>query len=143
MMMSALKKKIFDFSFKLQLMDIATVTADHKPRVRYVVGKADLELNFRFSTHLDSRKVSQLRRNPNVHAILGASHPGSSQWLQIEGVAQISTTKEERNAFWFEGLEPYFDGPNDPNYCIVIIRPIRIEFCSTGSPSYEVWQPGR
>ena len=48
MMMSALKKKIFDFGSKLQLMDIATVTADHKPRVRYVVGIADLDQDGEF-----------------------------------------------------------------------------------------------
>jgi pyridoxine/pyridoxamine 5'-phosphate oxidase len=59
MMMADLKTRIFDFGKKLQLINVATVTADNKPRVRYVVGKADLDLNFRFSTHFDSRRFTK------------------------------------------------------------------------------------
>ena len=52
--MEDLKRRIVDFAKDLQLMSFATVTEDGRPRVRYVVGKADPTLTLRFSTRLDS-----------------------------------------------------------------------------------------
>lgn len=43
--MSDLKHRIYAMGKELQLMNVATVSPDNKPRVRYVVGKMDQELN--------------------------------------------------------------------------------------------------
>lgn len=138
--MSDLKHRIYAMGKELQLMNVATVSPDNKPRVRYVVGKMDQELNLRFSTHLSSPKIEHLKANPVVSVTLGASHPGSPQWLQVEGRAEIVTSKEEREAFWFDALGAHFKGPDDPVYCIVLIRPTRIELGSIENPQPEVWQ---
>jgi general stress protein 26 len=145
--MSDLKQRIFDAAKGLQLMNIATVTEDGKPRVRYVVGRADEDMAMRFSTHLDSSKIRQLKMNPTVAITMGATKIGSDRWLQLEGVAEVSTTEAERRGFWFEGLKAHFAGPDDPRYCIVIVRPTRIELMSyawdrsRSDPGSEVWQP--
>ena len=142
--MSDLKDRIFDMGKDLQLFNLATITLDGRPWVRYVVGKADKDLVFRFCTHKESRKVGQIRKNPNVHISLGAaSMETADHFLQVEGNAEISTDKVEREAFWFEALKNYFSGPDDPNYCIVIIRPSLIEFGTMGSMAPEVWQPAK
>jgi general stress protein 26 len=141
--MSDLQQRIFDASKELQLMNFATITEDGKPWVRYVVGKADNDLVFRFCTHLNTKKVSQVRQNPNVHISMGATDmKTAAHWMQVEGTAEISTDKTQRQSFWFEALENYFTGPDDPQYCVVIIRPSRIEFGTTGSMTPEVWNPG-
>lgn len=140
--MSDLKQRIADAAKELQLLNFATVTEDGKPWVRYVVGKADDALLFRFCTHLETRKVAQIRKNPNVHISLGAADVETAQhWLQVEGTAEISTDSTERHSFWFDELVSYFTGPDDPNYCIVIVRPSRIEFGTLGSMTPEVWEP--
>jgi len=140
--MDDLKHRIFDVAKDFQLINFATITEDGKPRVRYVVGKADNELVFRFCTHLQTNKVSQIRKNPNVHISLGAKDLETAKhWLQVEGIAQISTDKTERHSFWFDELKNYFTGPDDPNYCIVIARPSRIEYGTMGSMTPEIWEP--
>jgi len=140
--MSDLKQRIFDAAGEMQLINFATITEDGKPWVRYVMGKADKELVFRFCTHLKSRKVAQIRKNPNVHISLGASNlEAARNWLQVAGTAEVSTDKAGRDAFWFDDLKNYFTGPDDPNYCIVIIKPSRIEFGTMGSMPPEVWEP--
>ncbi len=139
--MSDLKQRIFDAAGEMQLINFATITEEGKPWVRYVMGKADKELVFRFCTHLKSRKVAQIRKNPNVHISLGVSNLETAKnWLQVEGTAQVSTEKAERDAFWFDDLKNYFTGPDDPNYCIVITKPSRIEFGTMGSMPPEVWE---
>jgi general stress protein 26 len=142
--MSNAKQRMYDLSKDLQLINVATVSEDGKPRVRYVVGKADADLNLRFCTSLRSNKIRHMKRNPSVFVTLGAKDVMSTKnWLQIEGTAEISTAKAERDAFWFEALRAYFKGPDDPDYCVVIVKPSMIELWSMQSPTPEVWQPGK
>lgn len=133
--MSDLKQRIFEFAKDLQLMNLATVTEEGRPQVRYVVGRADADLVLRFSTHLDSGKIRQLRSNPQVCVTLGARDVRSSRWLQVEGRADVTTTDAERQGFWFDGLKAHFAGRDDPRYCVVVITPTRIAL------GPEVWEP--
>jgi general stress protein 26 len=138
--MNDLKQRIFDLAKNFQLINFATTAEDGQPRVRYVIGKADPTLTLRFSTHLDSNKISQLKNNRSVFVTMGATTMRSQTWLQIEGIAEVSTTNEERQGFWFDELKAHFTGLDDPRYCIVIIKPTKIELASmAGAP--EVWQP--
>jgi general stress protein 26 len=77
-----------------------------------------------------------------VHISLGASDLETAKhWLQVEGIAEISTDKTERQSFWFDELTNYFTGPDDPNYCVVIVKPSRIELGTMGNMTPEVWEP--
>ncbi len=139
--MSDLKQRIFNAAKELQLMNFATVTEDGRPWVRYVMGKADKDLVIRFCTHLESRKVGQIRKTPDVHISMGVtSLETAKNWLQVEGTAEVSTDNDERGAFWFDELNNYFTGPDDPSYCIVIVRPSRIEFGTMERKTPEVWE---
>jgi general stress protein 26 len=139
--MDDVKKKIVEGARGLQLINFATLTEDGRPWVRYVVGKADDELVFRFCTHRETRKVAQIKKNPNVHISLGAKDMETAEhWMQVQGVAEISTGRDERHSFWFDALSNYFTGPDDPNYCIIIVRPSRIEYGTMGSMTPEIWE---
>ena len=138
--MSTLRQRIFEAAKDFQLINFATITEDGRPWVRYVVGKADNQLVFRFCSRIDTRKISQVRKNPNVHLSLGAKDlESANHWLQVEGRAEVSTDKTERKSFWFDDLKNYFSGPDDPDYCIVIVSPSRIKFGTMGSMVPEVW----
>lgn len=141
--MSDLKLRIYEASKDMQLINVATINDEGKPWVRYVMGKADNDLVFRFCTHLDSRKVGQIKNNPDVHVSLGvASLETAKNWVQVQGTAEVSTDKGERESFWSDDLKNYFSGPEDPNYSIIIIRPSKIELGTMGSPTPDVWESG-
>lgn len=140
--MSDLKSRIYEVAKEYQVMNLATITEDGKPRVRYVSGFANADLVFRFCTHLGSNKVKQMRKDPNVHLTLGAKDDRTTKnWLQVEGIAEVSTAQAERDAMWSDGLKAFFKGPDDPNYAVVIIRPSRIELGSMGKQGMEIWTP--
>jgi len=141
--MSDLKRRVFDIAKELQLINVATVTADGKPWVRYVMAKADSDLVFRFCTSLGSRKVAHIKKTPDVHISMGvANFETAKHWVQVQGAAEVSTDRNERHSFWFDELKNYFSGPDDPDYCVVIVRPSRIEFGTMGSMAPEVWEAG-
>ena len=139
--MDHLKNKILDKMKGLTLASFATVTEDGKPWVRYVVVKADENLNIWFATFKTSRKVRQITENPDVHLLLGVNDlPSAASWIQIQGRAQILDDADTKNAVWYSMLEPMFTGPNDPNYNVCKVTPYRIEFYTMNRQQPEVWQ---
>ncbi len=140
-MSNELRSKIVNILNKPQIMSFATMTEDGKPWARYVVGVADDDLTIRFSTFLSSRKVTQIKKNQEVHILCGVSTiETASHYLQIQGRADVTQDKEECAGFWHDDLKAYFSGPDDPNYCICLVKPYRIEYYTMNSQGPEVWE---
>jgi general stress protein 26 len=139
--MSDLKERIFRVIEEPTLMSFATVTPDRRPWVRYVMGVGNEDLTIRFTTFLNSRKVAHIRANPEVHISCGVTSPETAErYLQIEGRAEVSTDPLVREEMWKDYLIAYFSGADDPSYCVVIVRPHRIEYVTMTGHSPEVWE---
>jgi general stress protein 26 len=139
--METLKKKIAAEMRDHTLAVLATLTADGNPWARYVTVKGDDRLNVWFATFKGSRKVAQIRANPEVHLVLGVADPKTAaHWLQIQGRAEVLEDAETKKAWWFDYLKTFFEGPEDPNYVVCRIRPQRIEYYSMNSFKPEVWE---
>ncbi|MBD3235934.1 MAG: hypothetical protein GF330_04465 [Candidatus Eisenbacteria bacterium] len=140
--MSELREKIQRALSGPQLAVLATVTAEGLPWARYVMAFADDDLTLRIVTALDSRKAQQIGMHPDVHLTCGATTlEATREYLQIAGRAEITRDAQKRQAMWNEMLERYFSGPDDPNYAIIRVRPVRIEYMGSGSMEPEVWTP--
>jgi general stress protein 26 len=138
--MSDLKGRILQVLGQPQLSALATVTAEGKPWVRYVMVVSDNHMTVRFASFVGARKIEQIKRNPEVHLTCGVTNPTDMKpYLQIQGRARFTTEEKERHGFWNEMLRPIFDGPDDPKYGVVTVEPYRIELCTPGSFEPEVW----
>ena len=138
--MSELKDKIYQILCKPQLAALATVTAEGKPWVRYVMVLADEDMTIRFATFVQSRKVGQIKANPEVHLTCGVTNPSEViPYLQIQGKAVLKTDETTRHAFWHDMLKPIFDGPDDPKYGVIEVVPSQIEYCIPGSYEPKIW----
>jgi general stress protein 26 len=139
--MSDLKQRILDILHRPQLAALATVTEKNNPWVRYVVTVGDGNFIIRCATFVESRKAQQIGKNPNIHLTCGVtSFQEMKPYLQVQAKARISTEKEERHGFWNDMLAPIFTGPDDPRYSVIVIEPYRIEYCTPGSFTPEVWE---
>ena len=139
--MSELKEKILAVLRRPQFAGIATVTEDGKPWVRYVMAVADENLTLRSACFLSSRKVAQVAKNPEVHLMCGVtSLENMSPYFQIQTRAEVTNDESERHAYWCDELANIFDGPDDPRYRILIMRPYRIEMVSPPNMAPEVWE---
>jgi len=139
--MSDLAQRIFTIIKEPHLASFATIAEESKPWVRYVTCHGSKDLTIRFSTFIGSRKVAQIKKNPEVHVTCGVTDLATAQtYLQIQGKAELSTDKAEREAFWNDYLTRYFKGPDDPNYGIIIVKPYRIELYTMGNFKPEVWK---
>lgn len=138
----ALKQKILAKLSGPTLCALATLTEDGKPWVRYVTPFADENLTLWMATFTGSRKVGQIRKNPEVHLTTGVSSMDTAEsYLQIQGRAEILTDEGTKKAVWFDHLKNIFSGPDDPNYGVCKITPYRIEYQAMGMVPAEVWEP--
>ena len=139
--MSDLKHKILEIIAAPQLSCLATVTADGKPWGRYVMTVGGEDMVLRCASFVRARKVVQIAANPEVHLTCGVTNPHEmTPYLQIQAQARFTTDHDERHGFWNPMLSPIFDGPDDPKYGIVLITPYRIEYCTPGTFTPEVWE---
>jgi general stress protein 26 len=134
-----LSDKIYEVIKSYPMGALATVGPEGKPRVRFVMLDAGRDLTIRFVTSLSSRKVAQIGKNPEVHIACGASLVDSmAPYIQLEGTASVSRKGEILREMWTEALRNYFTGPDDPDYCVVVVDPYRVEYYST-TITPEVW----
>ena len=139
--MNNLDEKILQKMNEHTLASFATISDDGKPWTRYVVVKADDQMNIWFATFKNSRKVHQIAKNPDVHLVLGVTDPQTAvSWLQVQGRAEILGDVETKNLVWYDLLSSIFSGPDDPNYVACKVTPSRIEYYTMNVPQPEIWQ---
>ena len=127
--MSEVEEKILKLIKKHQFASFATTDEQGKPWVRYVVTRGSDDFSIRLGTRKDSKKVTHIAKNPEVHVLLGIINPmNATGFVQVQGLAEFSDKEEDRRNFWYGHLERYFSGPDDPNYGVVTVRPYRIEY---------------
>ena len=139
--MADLKERIFEILGKFQMSSLATITQDGKPWVRYVMTRADEDLTIRCTTFKDARKVKQVARNAEVHLTCGITDPRKmAPYLQVQGRATVTASREARHGFWNDIFSAVFDGSDDPNLAIMEIEPYYIEYVTPGTFEPEVWE---
>jgi len=140
--MSDLKQMILEKFQGPTLSALSTITEDGKPWVRYVTPFGDENATLWIATFIHSRKVGQIKKNPEVHLTTGVMDPEKAEsYLQIQGRAEILTDEETKKSIWLDHLKGIFSGPDDPNYCVCKITPYRIEFQGMGMQPAQVWEP--
>ena len=139
--MNELEEKTWKILARPQTAALATISETGVPWVRYVTIESDSDFTLRFCTSISSRKARQMTDNASVHLTCGnLQPPADSAFLQIVGNAKISADSATKVKFWQEGWKRYFKGPDDPDYVMVFIHPIRIEYNGPGSFVPEVWK---
>jgi general stress protein 26 len=137
-----LKQKIMAKLSGPTLCALGTLTEDDKPWVRYVTPFADENLILWMATFINSRKVGQIKKNPEVHLTTGvATMETAESYLQIQGKAEILTDQATKKAVWNDHLKGIFTGPDDPNFVVCKITPYRIEYQAMGMVPAEIWEP--
>jgi general stress protein 26 len=139
--MQNIQERIFSIIKDYQIAALATISEDGKPWVRYVMITGEKDLTLKFATSLASRKVAHIKNNFQVHVACGVIGPDTAKpFLQIQATAGFTRDETLRQAMWKEFMMRYFKGPDDPDYCIGLIKPYRIDIFSMIDPKREVWE---
>ena len=134
-----LKNKIADLISKPQLASLATIN-DGKPWIRYMILTGEPDLTLYTTTFSNSRKVEQLKKDNNVHVIIGGDQEHfKDPHINIQATAQVLTDLETKKKYWCEHLEIFFSGPEDPDFSVIKISPQVIEYTSGDALTPEIY----
>ena len=120
------------------LLSVATVTEENTPWVRYIMGIGSKDLSISFATNLSSRKVPQIRRNPEVHVTCGVGDFREIKpFVQYQARAEILTDQASKSEYWMPQLARFFKSEDNPDYAVVKLQPYRIEYMAVGATCPE------
>ena len=138
----SLKKKILKVIKGSKLASLATVV-NGKPWVRYVVSRG-VGLTLYICTFKDSRKVKQIKKNPNVHITIGGSMENmEAPYVQIAACAKARSDMGIRKKLWHKFMRKYYTGVDDPQYVVIEVQPVLIEYMSTETHTPQIYKIGR
>jgi PPOX class probable F420-dependent enzyme len=119
---------------------MSTTRADGRPQMSLVTGGMTPSGQLAVSTYPERVKAKNARRNPNVSiGVMGADF--GSEWIQIDGTAQVLDMPEAAEAFieyyrCISGEHPnwddYVQAMRDQGKCMILIEPTRWSPVSKG-----------
>lgn len=132
------KEKIADLFNGPTLSQLATVDENGRPWVRYAMSSMDDRATIRIPTRRETRKVAHIAGSPFVHLLVGRNlFSRYGEYAQICGRAVVVDDPRRRRDQWNPSMRSFFEGPNDPAYVLVEIRPYRMEYWSAQAAANE------
>ncbi|MGD6793228.1 pyridoxamine 5'-phosphate oxidase family protein [Metabacillus indicus] len=126
-----LNQEVLQVLEKHKVGTLSTVV-DNKPHSRYMTFSND-ELMLYTPTNVHTHKADEIEKNPNVHILLGYEGEGyGDSYVEFEGTAEISTDQELKDRIWNEHMKNWFNGPDDPDYIVLAIKPNKIRLMNSG-----------
>ena len=106
---------------------LATIQ-EGKPAVRFMALFGLDDLTLIGATSKSSRKVEQIKKNPEVALTIWSGKSFGDPYVTIQGKCSIYEDLETKKKFWNPKMEVYFQKPENPDYVIIKFVPQRIEF---------------
>ncbi|AOH54036.1 pyridoxamine 5'-phosphate oxidase family protein [Peribacillus muralis] len=138
MSQNQLKEKILNIISDSKTGVLSSVE-NNKPHSRYMTFFND-DLTLYTPSSSKTEKIEEIEKNPNVHILIGYENEGlGDSYLEISGTSKVNDSQELKDKLWNESFEHWFEGPNDPNYIILQIKPESIRLMNNnGEPPQEL-----
>ncbi|MGE6378977.1 pyridoxamine 5'-phosphate oxidase family protein [Peribacillus muralis] len=138
MSQNQLKEKILNIISDSKTGVLSSVE-NNKPHSRYMTFFND-DLTLYTPSSSKTEKIEEIDKNPNVHILIGYENEGlGDSYLEISGTSKVNDSQELKDKLWNESFEHWFEGPNDPNYIILQIKPESIRLMNNnGEPPQEL-----
>lgn len=133
-----LKEKIVQVIDENKVGILATVKGN-KPHSRYMTFFND-NLTLYTPTNKETHKAEEVEENPNVHILLGYQGEGlDDEFVEVSGKVTIRDDQNLKEELWNERMGKWLDGPNDPEYVVLEIKPDHIRLMnSEGNPPLDL-----
>lgn len=130
-----LKDKILEVIKGQKLASVATIAEESDqifPAVRYMRATGSEDLTLSAFTKIDTKKVSQIEKNPNVALMIASEGDPTRPYVAIRATAEVHKDPEMKRRLWGPHLEKFIKNPEDPMYVAIRFIPSRIEYYSKG-----------
>ncbi|MBN1195141.1 MAG: pyridoxamine 5'-phosphate oxidase family protein [Methanomicrobiaceae archaeon] len=132
-----LEEKILQVMGGVHVAAVATVD-EGMPAVRFMSLEGYDDMRLVGATMKSSRKVGQIRENPNVALSIWSCGEYTDPYVVIRATAAVQDDPATKKKYWNPMKEAYFQTPDNPEYVVVTFTPKTIEY--TDMNGMEVWE---
>ncbi|SDN86151.1 pyridoxamine 5'-phosphate oxidase family protein [Alkalicoccus daliensis] len=105
------------------LIGILSTVENNKPYARYMTF-LNKEMTLYTPTSKKTYKTDEIEKNSNVHVLLGYQGEGfGDEYVEVTGKAVIRDDQELIDSLWFDDMNNWFEGKNDPNLVFIEVKP--------------------
>lgn len=124
---------------------LATSDGD-QPRVRPVSPIVEEDTSIWITTYGTSRKVRQIRRNPNI-CLAFVEQPRGDKAVTVIGQARIITDLAAKKRVWklasFDLSQHFPSGPDSDDFCLLKVVIEKIEWRDSWTAKEQIYEPAR
>ena len=115
----ALKENILEVVSGPHVAAIATV--DGKlPAVRFMVLNGFADMTFVGATMKSTKKVAQLKKNPNVAISTWSGKEFSDPYVEMKAKGEVHEDLATKKKYWNPMAEQYFKTVDNPDYVVLV-----------------------
>lgn len=133
----ALRDDILKVVGGMHVAAVATV-AEGKPAVRFMALTGSDDLTLVGGTMKNTRKVGEIRKNPDVALSLWSCRDFSDPYVVIQAKGSVHEDLATKKKYWDPMKATYFQTPENPEWVILKFVPRRIEYYA--GMAMQVWE---
>lgn len=119
----------------------AVATTDGKlPAVRFMLLVGFPDLTIIGGTKKSSRKVAQLKKNPEVAIAMWSGKEFTDPYVEIRARAEIHEDSETKKKYWNPVFVPYYKSVDNPEFVILKFMADEIAYYVPSMARREVWK---
>lgn len=120
-----IRSKVEEIMERNKVGTMATIK-NNRPHTRFMTFFQE-DLTLYTVTSTDTDKVEEIEVNPYTHILIGYEGQGyGDQYVDYHGKVSFNNSDDLKQKLWTENMEPWFDGPNDPTYTVLEIKPEQV-----------------
>ena len=110
------------------------------PAVRFMVLNGFPDMTLVGATMKTSRKVAQLRENPNASIAIWSGKEFTDPYVTIRAKGKVHEDLATKKKYWTPMIEQYFQKVDNPDFVILVFTADEVEFIDPGTRAMETWK---
>jgi len=135
----ALKEKIFEVMEGPHAAAVATIDRG-MPAVRFMVLNGFWDMTLVGGTMKMSRKVEQLRKNPNAAIAIWSGKQYTDPYVVIQANGEVHEDVQTKKKYWNPMFEQYFKSVDNPDFVVLVFTAKEIEYHGPNMMEPETWK---
>jgi general stress protein 26 len=135
----ALKENILDVAGGPHPAAVATL-AGGLPAVRFMVLNGFPDMTFVGATMKSSKKVEQLKKNPNTAISIWSGKEFSDPYVEIKAKAEIHEDLATKKKYWNPMFEQFFKTVDNPDFVVLKFTAAEIDYHGKNMMTVDVWK---
>jgi len=135
----ALKEQILEVIGGPHPAAVATIDKS-MPAVRFMVLAGFPDMTLVGGTMKATRKVEQLRRNPNAAIAIWSGKEFTDPYVVIQAKGEVHEDVQTKKKYWNPMFEQYFKSVDNPDFVVLVFTAKEIEYHGPNMMMPETWK---